>query len=129
MQRRGLLFAAIGAVVATTAPLLAAAAPLDQVNTDGLITKIKKDVAQACEYYIFEPNDDETRAQLKQTIDVYLEEIRKRNDIYDYAVVAQSSPVDIQNNRLRMDVAIQRVKAREFIHLPITISQSAATLI
>lgn len=120
MQRRGLLLATLGAIATAFAPAVATAtSAIDKVNVNRLIAKIKKDMLTQCEYFLFEPNDELTRSEIKRTLSEYLEDLRKRKNIYDYAVVTDSSTVE----KVHIDVAVRRHRDDNFIYLPITISQ------
>jgi phage tail sheath protein FI len=74
--------------------------------------------------FIFEPNDSITRDQARSVVQTLLADIQSKRGIYDYLVVCDDSnntPARIDRNELWVDVAIEPVKAAEFIYVPVRI--------
>ena len=85
--------------------------------------------------FLFEPNDKITRDQIKQLIESLLNDLIAKRGLYDYLVVCDESNNTsdrIARNELYVDIAIEPMKAVEFIYIPIrlknpgTIDGSAA---
>ena len=77
--------------------------------------------------FIFEPNDEVTRANAKSTVDGFLEQLIIQRGLFDYITVCDgtnNTPARIDRNELYIDIAIQPVKAVEFIYIPIRIQNT-----
>ena len=77
--------------------------------------------------YIFEPNDKITRDEIKQQVDSLLLELVGQRALYDFLVVCDESnntPTRIDRNELYVDIAIEPVKAVEFIYIPLRLKNT-----
>ena len=77
--------------------------------------------------YLFEPNDQITRNQLKNAIDGLMIDLVAKRALYDYLVVCDltnNTPARIDRNELYVDIAIEPVKAVEFIYIPVRIKNT-----
>ena len=76
---------------------------------------------------MFEPNDTTTRDEIKNSIESLMIDLVAKRGIYDYLVVCDTSnntPARIDANELYVDVAIEPVKAVEFIFIPVRIKNT-----
>ena len=76
---------------------------------------------------MFEPNDTTTRDEIKNAIESLMIDLVAKRGIYDYLVVCDESnntPTRIDANELYVDVAIEPVKAIEFIYIPVRIKNT-----
>jgi phage tail sheath protein FI len=97
---------------------------LDRTNVARLICYIRERLQQAMRPFIFEPNDTITRAEVTGVVQTLMNDILAKRGIYDYLVVCDTSnntPARIDRNELWVDIAIEPVKAIEFIYIPIRI--------
>lgn len=97
---------------------------LDRTNVARLICYIRWNLQLALRPFIFEPNDSITRAQARSVVQTMLADIQSKRGVYDYIVVCDESnntPARIDANELWVDVAIEPVKAAEFIYVPVRI--------
>lgn len=97
---------------------------LDRTNVARLICYLRQRLAQATRPFLFEPNDTLTRTQVRAICQSLLADIQSKRGIYDYIVVCDTSnntPARIDRNELWIDIAIEPVKAVEFIYIPIRI--------
>lgn len=97
---------------------------LDRTNVARLVAYIRRQLTLAARPYIFEPNDAFTRGQIKNTCESLMLDLIAKRGIYDYLVVCDSSnntPARIDRNELYVDIAIEPVKAVEFIYIPVRI--------
>jgi len=95
---------------------------MDRVNVARLINYIRTILAHATDAFLFEPNDAITRNQVKQVISNALNDLIVKRGVYDYLVICDESNNDnarIARNELYVDVAIEPMKAVEFIYIPI----------
>jgi phage tail sheath protein FI len=77
--------------------------------------------------YIFEPNDKITRDEIKAQVDSLLLELVGQRALYDFLVVCDESnntPTRIDRNELYVDIAIEPVKAVEFIYIPLRLKNT-----
>ena len=94
----------------------------DRVNVSRLVNYIRTMLAGITNSYLFEPNDKITRDQIKQAIEGAMNDLVAKRGIYDYLVVCDSSnntSSRIARNELYVDIAIEPVKAVEFIYIPV----------
>ena len=78
---------------------------------------------------MFEPNDQITRNQIKNSIDGLMQDLVAKRGLYDYLVVCDltnNTPARIDRNELYVDIAIEPVKAVEFIYIPVRIKNTGA---
>lgn len=97
---------------------------LDRTNVSRLICYIREQLRKAVRPFIFEPNDTITRAEVTGVCSTLLNDILSKRGIYDYLVVCDESnntPDRIDRNELWVDIAIEPVKAVEFIYIPIRV--------
>ena len=77
--------------------------------------------------YVFEPNDKITRDELKEQVEQIMNDLVAKRGIYDYLVVCDetnNTATRIDRNELYVDVAIEPVKAAEFIFIPIRLKNT-----
>ena len=100
------------------------ATALDRINVARLICYMRARLDEIGKQYLFEPNVAQTRESISGTITSLLIDIVAKNGIYDYLVVCDESnntPTTIDQNQLWVDIAIEPVKAVEFIYIPVRI--------
>lgn len=100
---------------------------LDRVNVARLVVYLRRQLDLIARQYIFEPNDEITRKEIKNQIEKELNSVKVNRGLYDYAVVCDTSnntPDRIDRNELWVDVAIEPVKAAEFIYIPVRIKNT-----
>jgi hypothetical protein len=101
----------------------------DRINVSRLVAYIRDRVAKLSRSFIFEPNDKITRDQLKQLVEQMLNDLVAKRALYDFLVVCDTTnntPVRIDRNELYLDIAIEPVKAVEFIYIPLRIKNTGA---
>lgn len=117
-------FPSEGVVVFGQKSLHPFASALDRVNVARLTAYLRERFAVIARPFLFEPNDVGTRANAKQVFEGFLANILQQRGIYDFAVVCDetnNTPARIDRNEFYIDVAIEPVKAAEFIYIPIRI--------
>lgn len=100
---------------------------MDRINVARLIAFIRGRLETIGKQYVFEPNDQQTRQDIKGAIDSLMNDLVAKRGIYDYLVVCDDSnntPARIDRNELYVDVAIEPVKAVEFIYIPVRIKNT-----
>lgn len=107
--------------------LNANASALDRVNVSRLVIYIREQLDDAVKPFLFEPNDEVTRTNAKVVVDRFLGELVSQRGLFDFVTVCDTSnntPARIDRNELHIDIAIQPVKAVEFIYIPIRIQNT-----
>ena len=100
---------------------------LDRINVARLVAFIRGRLEIIGKNFVFEPNDTTTRDEIKNSIESLMIDLVAKRGIYDYLVVCDESnntPTRIDANELYVDVAIEPVKAVEFIYIPVRIKNT-----
>jgi len=103
------------------------ASSLDRINVARLVIYLRQQLNILAKPYLFEQNDKLTRDQIKGAVDSLLLELVSLRGIYDFLVVCDESnntPSRIDRNELYVDVAIEPVKAVEFIYIPLRLKNT-----
>jgi hypothetical protein len=104
-----------------------AASSLDRINVARLVVFLRRQFSQLAKPYLFEPNDKITRDEIKQAAENLLLELVGQRALYDYVAVCDTSnntPARIDRNELYLDIAIEPVKAVEFIYIPLRLKNT-----
>jgi hypothetical protein len=97
---------------------------LDRTNVARLVAYIRRQLTLAARPFVFEPNDQLTRQQIAGVVETLMIDLVAKRGLYDYLVVCDESnntPARIDRNELWIDVAVEPVKAAEFIYIPVRI--------
>jgi hypothetical protein len=97
---------------------------LDRTNVARLVNYIRRQLTLAARPFVFEPNDALTRNSIAGVIQTLMVDLVAKRGLYDYLVVCDESnntPARIDRNELWVDVAIEPVKAAEFIYIPVRV--------
>jgi hypothetical protein len=100
---------------------------LDRINVARLVSYLRAQLQQTAIGFVFEPNDKITRDELKQQVEQLMNDLVQKRGIYDYLVVCDetnNTPTRIDRNELYVDIAIEPVKAAEFIYIPIRLKNT-----
>jgi hypothetical protein len=100
---------------------------LDRINVSRLVAFLRGRLEEIGKLYLFEPNDDITRAEITNTVNSLMIDLVAKRGIYDYLVVcdlSNNTPARIDRNELWLDIAIEPVKAVEFIYIPLRIKNT-----
>lgn len=103
------------------------ASALDRINVARLVVYLRSQLNKLARPYIFEPNDKITRDEVKQAVESLLLELVGLRALFDFAVVCDESnntPARIDRNELYVDIAIEPVKAVEFIYIPLRVKNT-----
>ena len=97
---------------------------LDRINVARLVCYIRERLQVAARPFVFEPNDAITRNEIAGVVQSLFIDLVAKRGLYDYLVVCDESnntPARIDRNELWIDVAIEPVKAAEFIYIPVRV--------
>ena len=97
------------------------------MNVARLTVYLRSQLKKLAKPYIFEPNDKITRDEIKQQVESLMVELVGLRAIFDYLVVCDetnNTPARIDRNELYVDIAIEPVKAVEFIYIPLRLKNT-----
>jgi len=100
---------------------------LDRINVARLVAFLRDQVESIAKGFMFEPNDKLTRDEVKNAVEGLMNDLVAKRGIYDYLVVCDESnntPARIDRSELYVDIAIEPVKAVEFIYIPVRIKNT-----
>ena len=100
---------------------------MDRINVSRLVAFLRGRLEVIAKQYLFEPNDTITRNQITNAITSLMIDLVAKRGIYDYLVVCDltnNTPARIDRNELYVDIAIEPVKAVEFIYIPVRIKNT-----
>ncbi len=113
-------FAGQGKVIWGQKTMLDKPSSFNRVNVRRLFIVLEKAISTAAKYFLFEPNDYITRAQLRDMIIPFLRDVQSRRGIYDFQVICDESnntPERIDRNELWCTILIKATRVAEFIVL------------
>ena len=105
------------------------ASALDRINVARLIGYLRYQLTVMAKPFLFEPNDAQTRKEIKAAADSLLLELVGLRALYDFITVCDTTnntPARIDRSELWLDIAIEPVKAVEFIYIPLRIVNTGA---
>jgi phage tail sheath protein FI len=103
------------------------ASALDRINVARLVVYLRSQLNSLAKPYLFEPNDKITRDEIKQQFESLLVELVGLRALFDFLVVCDetnNTPARIDRNELYVDIAIEPVKAVEFIYIPLRLKNT-----
>ncbi len=103
------------------------ASALDRINVARLVIYMRSQLNKLAKPYLFEPNDKITRDEIKGAAESLMLELVGQRALYDFLVVCDESnntPSRIDRNELYLDIAIEPVKAVEFIYIPLRLKNT-----
>jgi hypothetical protein len=100
---------------------------LNRINVARLIAFLRGRLNEIGKQFLFEPNDQITRNEIRNAINGLMIDLVAKRGIYDFLVVCDlqnNTPARIDANELWVDIAIEPVKAVEFIYIPVRIKNT-----
>jgi hypothetical protein len=100
---------------------------LDRINVARLVAFLRGRLEEIGKQFLFEPNDELTRNEISNVINSLMIDLVAKRALYDYLVVcdlSNNTPARIDRNELWVDIAIEPVKAVEFIYIPLRIKNT-----
>jgi hypothetical protein len=100
---------------------------MDRINVARLVAFIRGRLNEIGKTFVFEPNDQITRNEITNAITGLMQDLVAKRGIYDYLVVcdlSNNTPARIDRNELYVDIAIEPVKAVEFIYIPVRLKNT-----
>jgi len=93
---------------------------MDRVNVRRLLLYLEAVIKEVMMYFLFEFNDEITRARIRGVIEPFLRDVKARRGLYDYLVVCDetnNTPEIIDRNELVVDIYVKPVRVAEFIRI------------
>ena len=103
------------------------ASALDRINVSRLVAYLRRQLDLLARPFLFEPNDRTTRNEIKAAAESLLLELVSQRALYDFVVQCDeqnNTPARIDRNELHVDIAIEPVKAVEFIFIPLRLKNT-----
>ena len=119
-----------GVVIWGQKTLQARPSALDRVNVRRLLITVKKFIASATRYLVFEQNTTQTRDRFLAIVNPYLEQVRAQQGLSAFRVVmdgTNNTPDLIDMNILYGQLFLQPTRTAEFIVLDFNIQATGAT--
>jgi phage tail sheath protein FI len=102
---------------------------LDRINVARLVAFMRGRLEEIGKQFLFEPNDQITRNEISNAVNSLCIDLVAKRGIYDFLVVCDDSnntPARIDANELWVDIAIEPVKAVEFIYIPLRLQNTGS---
>lgn len=118
-----------GVVIWGQKTLQALPSALDRVNVRRLLITVKKFIASASRYLVFDPNDQTVRDKFLAIVNPYLEQVRAQRGLTAFRVVmddTNNTPQTIDQNILYGKLFLQPTRTAEFIILDFNIQPTGA---
>jgi phage tail sheath protein FI len=100
---------------------------LDRINVARLVVFLRARLEEIGKQFLFEPNDQITRDEVKNAVNSLMINLVAKRGIYDYLVLCDdtnNTPARIDANELWVDIAIEPTKAVEFIYIPVRLKNT-----
>jgi hypothetical protein len=116
-------FVGQGVVIWGQKTLQAKPSAFDRINVRRLFLHMERSIEKLARYFLFEFNDDITRARFSGLVNGFLAEIKARRGVTDYLVVADgtnNTPDVIDRNEFVAEILVKPNRVIEFIKLIFT---------
>jgi len=103
---------------------------LDRINVRRLLIALKKFIASATQYLVFEQNTSATRNRFLNIVNPYMESVQQRSGVYAFKVVmddTNNTPDLIDRNIMYGQIYLQPTRTAEFIIIDFNILPTGAT--
>jgi hypothetical protein len=106
------------------------ASALDRINVRRLLIKVKKFIASASRFLVFEQNTNATRKRFLSIANPFLEQVQSNSGLNAFKVIMDESnntPDVVDRNILYGQIFLQPTRTAEFIVLDFTVQPTGAT--
>ena len=117
----------VGTVIWGNKTLQIRESALDRINVRRLLLQARKLISAVAVRLLFEQNDSLVRQQFLDSVNPILDAIRRDRGLYDFRVVVQNTPEDLDANQLVGKIYIKPTKALEFIDIEFLITPTGAS--
>jgi phage tail sheath protein FI len=119
-----------GVVVFGQKTLQAKPSALDRINVRRLLITVRKFIASASRYLVFEQNTQALRNRFLNIVNPYLEQVQSNSGLSAFRVVMDESnntPDVVDRNQLVGQIFVQPTRTAEFIVLDFVVQPTGAT--
>lgn len=102
---------------------------LDRVNVRRLMLYMEEAIAESARFVVFEPNNPQTWRALIRLINPFLQDIKDKGGVYDFAVQCDeetNTPAVIDRNEMVARIFVKPTKTAEFIELNFVLTTTGA---
>jgi hypothetical protein len=102
---------------------------LDRVNVRRLMLYMEEAIAESARFVVFEPNNPQTWRALIRLINPFLQDIKDKGGLYDFAVQCDeetNTPAVIDRNEMVARIFVKPTKTAEFIELNFVLTTTGA---
>jgi hypothetical protein len=117
----------VGTVIWGNKTLQIRESALDRINVRRLLLQARKLISAVAVRLLFEQNDNLVRQQFLDSVNPILDAIRRDRGLYDFRVVVQNTPEDLDANQMVGKIYIKPTKALEFIDIEFLITPTGAS--
>ncbi len=103
---------------------------VDRVNVRRLMMFMEEAIAESSRFVVFQPNNPQTWRSLLRLIRPFLQDIKDKGGLYDFAVQCDeetNTPVVIDRNELICRIFVKPTKTAEFIELNFIMTDTGAS--
>jgi hypothetical protein len=112
-----------GIVIFGQKTLQSKASAFDRINVRRLFLYLQKRIRKMARYFLFEFNDEFTRARFRGIVNPFLASVQARRGVTDFLVVCDTTnntPQIIDTNQFNAEILIKPNRVAEFINLTFT---------
>lgn len=105
------------------------ASAMDRLNVRRLLISIEKAIATALRPFMFEFNDEGTRANILGILNPYMDQIKARRGVYDFLVKCDetnNNTTVIDQNALVVNIYVKPTKVAEFLQVNMIVTKTGA---
>lgn len=120
-------FPGFGPVLYGDKTLLQRPSAFDRINVRRLMIVLRKAISTAAKQFLFEFNDEFTRAQFRALVEPFLRDVQARRGIIDWIVVCDetnNTPQVIDSNRFVATIVVKPARSINFITLNIVAART-----
>ena len=110
--------------------MLSVNSALNRINVRRLLIAMRREIGNILSAYLFENNTSENRLRAEALVRQYLESLRLAGALTNYNVEidAVTTPSDIDNNILRVQVTVQPARSIEYIDITFVITPTGVNI-
>jgi hypothetical protein len=97
---------------------------LGRINVARMVMYARRGLRKLLSRYLMEPNTDKTRKNVSAAVSSFLDNIKTKQGVYDYAILCDetnNTPDTIDRNELMLAIALKPTKTIEFVYCDITL--------
>ena len=117
----------VGTVIWGNKTLQIRESALDRINVRRWLLQARKLISAVAVRLLFEQNDQVVRDQFLNAVNPILDGIRRDRGLYDFRVVVQNTPEDLDRNQLVGKIYVKPTRSLEFVDIEFLITPTGAS--